>query len=90
MTSSLFISHLPLSQATPRIEPGLYRFLEQKVGVDRLVLLGVIFLALLGVDADSPYVLRFTSALQRMAGRGTRTYLIRGNTASLGGRALPD
>ena len=34
MTTSLFISDLHLSEATPRIEQGLYRFLEQKGGVD--------------------------------------------------------
>lgn len=79
MTTSLFISDLHLSEATPRIEQGLYRFLEQKGGVDRLFLLGDIFEAWIGDDDDSPLAQRFTSAMKRMADRGTRIYFMRGN-----------
>ena len=35
-TSSLFISDLHLSEATPQIEQGLYRLLEENGVVDRL------------------------------------------------------
>ena len=58
MTTSLFISDLHLSEATPQIEQGLYRFLEEKGDVDRLFLLGDIFEAWIGDDDDSELAAR--------------------------------
>ena len=79
MTSSLFISDLHLSEATPQIEQGLYRFLEEKGDVDRLFLLGDIFEAWIGDDDDSELAVRFAEAMKKLADRGTSIFFMRGN-----------
>lgn len=79
MTSSLFISDLHLSEATPQIEQGLYRFLEEKGDVDRLFLLGDIFEAWIGDDDDSEIAMRFADAMKKLADRGTAIFFMRGN-----------
>ena len=79
MTSSLFISDLHLSEATPQIEQGLYRFLEEKGDVDRLFLLGDIFEAWIGDDDDSKLAARFAEAMKNLADRGTAIFFMRGN-----------
>ena len=79
MTSSLFISDLHLSEATPQIEQGLYRFLEEKGDVVRLFLLGDIFEALIGDDDDSEIAMRFADAMKKLADRGTAIFFMRGN-----------
>jgi UDP-2,3-diacylglucosamine hydrolase len=79
MSSSLFISDLHLSEATPQIEQGLYRFLEEKGGVDRLFLLGDIFEAWIGDDDDSELAIRFADAMKKLADRGTAIFFMRGN-----------
>ena len=79
MTSSLFISDLHLSEATPQIEQGLYRFLEEKGDVDRLFLLGDIFEAWIGDDDDSELAARFAEAMKNLANRGTAIFFMRGN-----------
>ena len=87
MTSSLFISDLHLSEATPQIEQGLYRFLEEKGGVDRLFLLGDIFEAWIGDDDDSELAVRFAEAMKKLADRGTSIFFMRGNRDFLVGEA---
>ena len=79
MTTSLFISDLHLSEATPQIEQGLYRFLEEKGDVDRLFLLGDIFEAWIGDDDDSELASRFAEAMKNLADRGTAIFFMRGN-----------
>ena len=79
MTSSLFISDLHLSEATPQIEQGLYRFLEKKGDVDRLFLLGDIFEAWIGDDDDSELAERFAEAMKNLVDRGTAIFFMRGN-----------
>jgi len=79
MTSSLFISDLHLSEATPQIEQGLYRFLKEKGDVDRLFLLGDIFEAWIGDDDDSGLATRFAEAMKILADRGTEIFFMRGN-----------
>ena len=79
MTTSLFISDLHLSEATPQIEQGLYRFLEEKGDVDRLFLLGDIFEAWIGDDDDSELAERFAEAMKNLADRGTAIFFMRGN-----------
>jgi len=79
MSSSLFISDLHLSEATPQIEQGLYRFLEEKGDVDRLFLLGDIFEAWIGDDDDSEIAMRFADAMKKLADRGTAIFFMRGN-----------
>ena len=79
MTSSLFISDLHLSEATPQIEQGLYRFLKKKGGVDRLFLLGDIFEAWIGDDDDSALAMRFSDAMKKLADQGTAIFFMRGN-----------
>ena len=64
MSASLFISDLHLSDATPQIEQGLYRFLEENGDVNRLFLLGDIFEAWIGDDDDSALAQRFADAIQ--------------------------
>lgn len=87
MTSSLFISDLHLSEATPQIEQGLYRFLEEKGGVDRLFLLGDIFEAWIGDDDDSELAVRFAESMKKLADRGTSIFFMRGNRDFLVGEA---
>ncbi len=87
MTSSLFISDLHLSETTPKIEQGLYEFLEQKGDVDRLFLLGDIFEAWVGDDDDSALAHRFAASMKRLADRGTAIHFIRGNRDFLVGEA---
>ena len=87
MTSSLFISDLHLSEATPQIEQGLYRFLEEKGDVDRLFLLGDIFEAWIGDDDDSELAVRFAEAMKELADRGTSIFFMRGNRDFLVGEA---
>ena len=86
MTTSLFISDLHLSEATPHIEQGLYRFLEEKGDVDRLFLLGDIFEAWIGDDDDSALAKRFADAMKELSERGTRIFFMRGNRDFLVGK----
>ena len=87
MPVSLFISDLHLSDDTPDIEQGLYRFLEREKQVDRLFLLGDIFEAWIGDDDDSALAARFATVMARQASRGTRLYFMRGNRDFLVGQA---
>ena len=87
MTTSLFISDLHLSEATPHIEQGLYRFLEEKGDVDRLFLLGDIFEAWIGDDDDRPLSRRFATAMKQVSAKGTRIFFMRGNRDFLVGQA---
>lgn len=87
MTSSLFISDLHLSEATPQIEQGLYRFLKEKGDVDRLFLLGDIFEAWIGDDDDSGLATRFADAMKNLSDRGTAIFFMRGNRDFLVGEA---
>ena len=79
MSASLFISDVHLSDATPQIEQGLYRFLEENGDVNRLFLLGDIFEAWIGDDDDSALAQRFADVMKKLANRGTAIYFMRGN-----------
>jgi UDP-2,3-diacylglucosamine hydrolase len=102
--TTLAISDLHLSEATPAIEAGFADFLTREIfdqphRVAHLLILGDFFEAWVGDDDDAPYVARLKELLSRVVASGTTLSILRGNrdfllgegfTGSVGATLLGD
>jgi UDP-2,3-diacylglucosamine hydrolase len=88
--TTLFVSDLHLHAARPAITGLFLDFLrDEAVHADALYILGDLFEAWLGDDADDALATSLRSALSRLRASGVPLYLMRGNRDFLFGPRSP-